>query len=91
MRKYLIGTAILLQIALAPALPKAHAADAAKPAGKSCTAGYSPCLVYHHGADYDCAGGGGNGPYYTKAGVVYRVRGSDRYRLDSNNNGKGCE
>jgi endonuclease YncB( thermonuclease family) len=57
----------------------------------NCTPGYSPCLVYHGGADYDCYGGGGNGPYYTAAGVVYKVTGSDPYGLDSNANGLGCE
>jgi hypothetical protein len=59
--------------------------------GGSCTSGYSPCLVYHRGADYDCYGGGGNGPYYTKPGVVYTVTGSDPYDLDTSNDGKGCE
>jgi hypothetical protein len=58
---------------------------------KTCTPGYSPCLVWHGGKDYDCYGGGGNGPYYTKPGVVYTVTGSDPYDLDTNNNGKGCE
>ncbi|MDP9341414.1 MAG: excalibur domain-containing protein [Actinomycetota bacterium] len=58
---------------------------------KHCTKGYSPCLRNLHGADYDCYGGSGNGPYYTKSGVAYRVTGSDPYDLDSNNNGQGCE
>ncbi len=57
----------------------------------NCTPGYSPCLVYHGGADYDCYGGGGNGPYYTAPGVVYTVTGSDPYRLDADNDGMGCE
>ena len=57
----------------------------------NCTPGYSPCLVYHNGADYDCSGGGGNGPYYTEPGVVYTVTGSDPYGLDADNDGKGCE
>jgi hypothetical protein len=59
--------------------------------GGNCTPGYSPCLVYHGGADYDCAGGGGDGPYYTQPGVVYRVTGSDPYNLDGNGDGFGCE
>jgi hypothetical protein len=59
--------------------------------GGNCTPGYSPCLVYHGGADYDCSGGGGNGPFYTAAGVVYRVTGSDPYGLDADNDGLGCE
>jgi flagellar hook assembly protein FlgD len=59
--------------------------------GSNCTPGYSPCLVYHGGADYDCYGGGGNGPYYTKPGVVYRVTRSDPYGLDANHDGWGCQ
>jgi len=59
--------------------------------GGNCTPGYSPCLVYHGGADYDCAGGGGNGPFFTTPGVVYHVTGSDPYRLDADNDGLGCE
>jgi len=57
----------------------------------NCTPGYSPCLVDHGGADYDCAGGSGNGPYYTEPGVEYTVTGSDPYGLDANGNGLGCE
>jgi resuscitation-promoting factor RpfB len=63
----------------------------AKPAPQptsNCTPGYSPCLVYHGGADYDCAGGTGDGPYYT--GPV-RVTGSDPYGLDADGDGSGCE
>jgi len=42
-------------------------------------------------SDVDCYGGSGNGPRYTKRGVVYTVRGSDPYGLDADNDGKGCE
>jgi flagellar hook assembly protein FlgD len=59
--------------------------------GAGCTAGYSPCLADHGGADYDCYGGSGNGPYFTKPGVVYRVTGSDPYGLDADGDGLGCE
>ena len=58
--------------------------------GGSCTPGYSPCLVDHGGADYDCAGGSGNGPYYTAPGVTYVVTGSDPYDLDANGDGRAC-
>lgn len=58
---------------------------------RNCTPGYSPCLVYHGGADYDCYGGSGDGPYYTEPGVVYAVSGSDPYGLDADNDGRGCE
>jgi flagellar hook assembly protein FlgD len=59
--------------------------------GGGCTPGYSPCLVDHGGADYDCFGGSGNGPYFTAPGVIYRVTGSDPYGLDADNDGLGCE
>lgn len=57
----------------------------------NCTPGYKPCLVWHGGADYDCYGGSGDGPYYTEPGVVYTVTGSDPYGLDADNDGLGCE
>jgi len=58
--------------------------------GGNCTPGYSPCLPYRGGRDYDCYGGGGNGPYFTAPGVTYTVTGSDPYRLDGNGDGKAC-
>jgi hypothetical protein len=57
----------------------------------NCTPGYSPCLIWHGGADYDCYGGSGNGPYYTAPGQVYTVTGSDPYGLDADHDGLGCE
>jgi hypothetical protein len=59
--------------------------------GNNCTPGYSPCLVWHGGADYDCYGGGGNGPYYTAPNTAYKVPPSDPYRLDNDNDGYGCD
>lgn len=53
----------------------------------SCHPGYSGCLK-RNASDYDCAGGSGNGPYYT--GPV-RVYGSDPFGLDRDNDGWGCE
>ena len=58
-------------------------------ANRNCTAGYQPCIK--KGPDVDCHGGSGNGPRYTKAGVVYKVTGRDPYGLDADNDGKGCE
>jgi hypothetical protein len=55
--------------------------------GKHCTKGYKPCL--HPASDYDCAGGGGDGPRYVHRTV--KVKGSDPYRLDADNDGLGCE
>lgn len=50
------------------------------------TCDYDPCLA--PAADYDCAGGSGDGPAYT--GPVRVIR-SDPYDLDSDGDGWGCE
>lgn len=55
-----------------------------------CTRGYRPCIP-DRPSDVDCYGGGGNGLRYTRPGVVYRVWGRDRYGLDADNDGRGCE
>ncbi len=52
-----------------------------------CNPNYSGCLR-PDASDYDCAGGSGNGPYYT--GVV-QVLGYDEFDLDRDNDGLGCE
>lgn len=58
------------------------------PSTKSnCHPSYSGCLKAD-ASDYDCAGGSGNGPYYT--GTV-RVVGPDVFGLDRDNDGWGCE
>jgi len=56
----------------------------------SCTPGYKPCIP-NKPSDVDCYGGGGNGPRYTRPGVVYKVTGYDRYRLDADHDHRGCE
>jgi resuscitation-promoting factor RpfB len=58
--------------------------------GGNCAPGYSPCLPQGP-SDYDCAGGSGDGPAYTKPGVAYHVSGSDPYGLDADGDGQGCE
>lgn len=58
--------------------------------GGTCTPGYSPCIPYRGGEDYDCYGGGGNGPLFTSAGVTYTVTGDDPYDLDGNHDGRAC-
>lgn len=55
-------------------------------ASRNCTPGYSPCLP--PALDYDCDGGEGNGPRYTRR---VRVTGPDSYDLDRNGDGVGCE
>lgn len=52
-----------------------------------CHPSYSGCLKANAN-DYDCAGGSGNGPYYT--GKV-RVIGPDVFGLDRDRDGWGCE
>jgi hypothetical protein len=52
-----------------------------------CHPSYSGCLN-PDASDYDCAGGSGNGPYYT--GTV-RVIGPDVFDLDRDGDGWGCE
>ncbi len=54
---------------------------------QKCNSNYSGCLLLN-ASDYDCAGGSGNGPYYT--GQV-RVLGYDEYGLDRDSDGWGCE
>ena len=56
----------------------------------NCDPNYSGvCVPNVYPSDVDCAGGSGNGPYYV-SGPVY-VTGSDRYGLDRDGNGVGCE
>lgn len=56
-------------------------------AGGACTAGYDPCLA--PAADYDCAGGSGDGPRYIEGPVT--VTGDDPYGRDANGDGVGCQ
>lgn len=57
------------------------------PVASNCNPNYSGCLKID-ASDYDCAGGSGNGPYYT--GPV-QVIGFDEYDLDRDSDGWGCE
>lgn len=52
-----------------------------------CHPSYKGRCLRKHG-DYDCRGGGGNGPNFT--GRV-RVVGTDVFRLDADGDGIGCE
>lgn len=49
--------------------------------------GYSPPA--YASADYDCLGGGGNGPYYVQG--PFRLSGPDIYGLDRDGDGIACE
>lgn len=54
---------------------------------KECNQNYSGCLK-PNASDYDCAGGSGDGPYYT--GPV-QVLGYDPYGLDRDHDGWACD
>jgi hypothetical protein len=55
-----------------------------------CGGGYTPAPQYATSyVDYDCAGGGGNGPYYVQG--PFRMTGPDIYALDADHDGIGCE
>jgi hypothetical protein len=58
--------------------------------GTNCDNAY-PSLCLHDGiGDYDCAGGGGDGPNYVHE-TNFPVRSPDPFDLDGNGNGVGCE
>jgi hypothetical protein len=78
--------AIVARVAPRPK-PKQVAAVPA-PAASNCHPSYEGACLDPSAADYDCAGGSGNGPLYT--GYV-RVVGSDEFDLDRDGDGAGCE
>jgi hypothetical protein len=41
--------------------------------------------------DYDCQGGGGDGPNYAPPGIKLRQPGTDPFGLDRDNDGEACE
>ena len=53
-----------------------------------CDPNYEGACLDPDSPDYDCAGGGGDGPDYT--GPV-RVVGDDHFRLDADGDGRACE
>jgi hypothetical protein len=63
-------------------------AKAKKEAEANCDPNYSGACLDPTASDYDCAGGSGNGPYYT--GTV-TVVGEDHFGLDADGDGIGCE
>ncbi len=55
---------------------------------RNCHPSYEGACLDPNASDYDCAGGSGNGPYYT--GPV-KVVGPDEFGLDADGDGYGCE
>jgi hypothetical protein len=66
--------------------PESAPGSGGEASGQDCQ-GYDPCIT--PGPDVDCASGEGDGPRFVP-GPVY-VDGADRYGLDSNYDGVGCE
>jgi len=54
---------------------------------ESCDSNYTGCVPV--ASDVDCAGGSGNGPAYVQGPV--KVIGYDKYGLDRDGDGWGCE
>jgi hypothetical protein len=75
--------ALLAALVTGGAVTHASAAPA-----KRCHPSYKLKCLNPNASDYDCAGGSGNGPYYT--GLV-KVVGPDVFRLDADHDGWGCE
>lgn len=53
-----------------------------------CDSNYEGACLNPNASDYDCAGGDGNGPFYTGEA---RVVGVDHFGLDADGDGIGCE
>lgn len=58
------------------------------PPANNCHPSYTGACLDANASDYDCRGGGGNGPYYTGRVTVV---GPDVYRLDGDGDGTGCD
>jgi hypothetical protein len=70
------------------AAPAPAAKPSPRPAGGNCDPNYAGACLDPNASDYDCAGGGGDGPKYTSR---VRVVGTDHFNLDSDGDGIGCE
>jgi uncharacterized protein YraI len=67
---------------------------ASPPSGRlGCEPSYTSVCLPIGAADYDCAGGSGNGPTYVRGPVLvrYDVPNPDPYGLDRDGDGIGCE
>jgi hypothetical protein len=78
------GSRITLVVAMAPPPPPPTTAPA-----RDCDPSYPDVCLDPDAADYDCAGGSGNGPEYVDGPV--RVRPPDPFDLDREGDGWGCE
>ena len=58
------------------------------PIQANCHPSYQGACLNPNASDYDCAGGTGDGPFFTGRVIVV---GQDVFRLDHDNDGIGCE
>jgi pyruvate/2-oxoglutarate dehydrogenase complex dihydrolipoamide acyltransferase (E2) component len=72
-----------------PAPPAPPAPPVGNPPAKNCDPSYPTLCLDPNGGDYDCAGGSGNGPNYVRG--PFKVLPPDRFRLDADHDGTGCE
>ena len=70
-----------------PFKPAPEPEPKSEPKSSGCDPNYSGCVPI--ASDVDCEGGSGNGPAYVSGPV--RVTGTDRYGLDDDEDGIGCE
>lgn len=94
MRKLLLAGLATASLAALPAVPalagaRSDGEPSASAAKRKCDPNYRGRCLRPGVSDYDCAGGGGNGPYYVSG--PFRVVGSDRHRLDADRDGIACE
>lgn len=69
--------------------PSSSSASPSSPAG-DCDPSYAPQCLDPNASDYDCLGGGGDGPKFVQGPVS--IVGDDHYGLDtSDHDGVGCE
>lgn len=58
------------------------------PSASRCDPNYSGACRDPNASEYDCAGGGGDGPKYVQGPI--RVVGTDQHGLDGNGDGIAC-
>ena len=83
-----LGTPIL-KPSPSPTAQNIQASPTNQPVNSNCEPAYPDVCIPKGSADYDCAGGSGNGPNYIKGPIT--VLSPDPYDLDRDHDGIGCE
>jgi hypothetical protein len=71
-----------------PTPPTQPPVQVTQPPAQNCHPSYQGACLDPNASDYDCAGGSGNGPYYTGRVIVV---GPDVFDLDRDGDGIGCD